>query len=222
MRASLQLQCACFLKRAASPSAPRPAAALFNRIVGQQVAIVFDYPGVTRDRWAVGLRRAVLCYATSCPIRLLLPGCTPILSQLLCSSNSCPALSCLPQDVRMLFQQACYAVLSSCPFSACRRLYTRAFWGDREFLLVDTGGLMSDAEKLPKEQQARAFSVLCFFSACNAGKLLKEQQARSAVLCCTVFPFLHVATGASTMLLVCVWYRAPQALQAGRTRQRFY
>ncbi|PRW61158.1 GTPase Der [Chlorella sorokiniana] len=59
--------------------------ALFNRIVGQQVAIVFDYPGVTRDR-----------------------------------------------------------------------LYTRAFWGDREFLLVDTGGLMSDAEKLPKEQQEAA------------------------------------------------------------------
>ncbi|KAL4446309.1 hypothetical protein ABPG77_003116 [Micractinium sp. CCAP 211/92] len=56
--------------------------ALFNRIVGQQVAIVYDYPGVTRDR-----------------------------------------------------------------------LYTRGFWGDRDFLLVDTGGLMSDAEKLPKEQQ---------------------------------------------------------------------
>ncbi|KAL4423769.1 hypothetical protein ABPG75_001070 [Micractinium tetrahymenae] len=56
--------------------------ALFNRIVGQQVAIVYDYPGVTRDR-----------------------------------------------------------------------LYTRAFWGDRDFLLIDTGGLMSDAEKLPKEQQ---------------------------------------------------------------------
>ncbi|EFN51402.1 hypothetical protein CHLNCDRAFT_37436 [Chlorella variabilis] len=60
--------------------------ALFNRIVGRQVAIVYDYPGVTRDR-----------------------------------------------------------------------LYTRAFWGDHEFLLVDTGGLMSDAEKLPKEQQARPF-----------------------------------------------------------------
>lgn len=27
-------------------------AALFNRIVGQQVAIVYDYPGVTRDRQA--------------------------------------------------------------------------------------------------------------------------------------------------------------------------
>lgn len=56
--------------------------ALFNRIAGSQVAIVYDYPGVTRDR-----------------------------------------------------------------------LYTRAFWGAHEFLLVDTGGLMSDAEKLPKEQQ---------------------------------------------------------------------
>jgi len=38
-------------------------------------------------------------------------------------------------------------------FQCICRLYTRAFWGDREFLLVDTGGLMSDAEKLPKEQQ---------------------------------------------------------------------
>jgi GTP-binding protein len=59
--------------------------ALFNRIVGKQVAIVFDYPGVTRDR-----------------------------------------------------------------------LYTRASWGGREFMLVDTGGLMSDAAALPQEQQAAA------------------------------------------------------------------
>ena len=34
-----------------------------------------------------------------------------------------------------------------------RRLYTRGFWGNKEFLCIDTGGLMSDAEKLPKEQQ---------------------------------------------------------------------
>ena len=57
-------------------------AALFNRIVGQQVAIVYDSPGVTRDR-----------------------------------------------------------------------LYTRASWGSREFMLVDTGGLMSAAAKLPQDQQ---------------------------------------------------------------------
>ena len=43
----------------------------------------------------------------------------------------------------------------SCNNRAPCRLYTRAFWGDREFLLIDTGGLMSDAEKLPKEQQVR-------------------------------------------------------------------
>lgn len=30
--------------------AHRVCAALFNRIVGQQVAIVYDQPGVTRDR----------------------------------------------------------------------------------------------------------------------------------------------------------------------------
>lgn len=40
------------------------------------------------------------------------------------------------------------------PWTLYRRLYTRGFWGDRDFLLIDTGGLMSDAEKLPKEQQA--------------------------------------------------------------------
>ena len=34
------------------PDPPLPcAAALFNRIAGQQVAIVHDFPGVTRDRW---------------------------------------------------------------------------------------------------------------------------------------------------------------------------
>lgn len=44
--------------------------------------------------------------------------------------------------------------------SICR-LYTRAFWGDRDFLLIDTGGLMSDAEKLPKEQQASDGTCVC-------------------------------------------------------------
>ena len=59
--------------------------ALFNRIVGKKVAIVYDYPGVTRDR-----------------------------------------------------------------------LYTRANWGGRDFILVDTGGLMSKAEELPDGQRQEA------------------------------------------------------------------
>jgi len=59
--------------------------ALFNRIVGKKVAIVYDYPGVTRDR-----------------------------------------------------------------------LYTRANWGGRDFMLVDTGGLMSKAEELPDATQREA------------------------------------------------------------------
>jgi 50S ribosome-binding GTPase len=53
--------------------------ALFNRIVGSSTAIVYDYPGVTRDR-----------------------------------------------------------------------LYMRTNWGGRDFVLVDTGGLMSTAAKLPE------------------------------------------------------------------------
>lgn len=53
--------------------------ALFNRITKTAMAIVYDYPGVTRDR-----------------------------------------------------------------------LYTRAFWGDREFCVIDTGGLVSDAEALAR------------------------------------------------------------------------
>jgi small GTP-binding protein len=59
--------------------------ALFNRIAGAALAVVYDYPGVTRDR-----------------------------------------------------------------------LYTRAFWGDKEFVMVDTGGLMSDAARLPEEQRDSA------------------------------------------------------------------
>ncbi|KAF6250889.1 P-loop containing nucleoside triphosphate hydrolase protein [Scenedesmus sp. NREL 46B-D3] len=63
--------------------------AMFNRLAGSSLAVVFDYPGVTRDR-----------------------------------------------------------------------LYTRAFWGDKEFCLIDTGGLMSDATKLPAEQQAAAMASI--------------------------------------------------------------
>lgn len=80
--------------------------ALFNRIVGQQVAIVYDYPGVTRDR-----------------------------------------------------------------------LYTRAFWGGREFMLVDTGGLMTDAAKLPRDQQGAAMHAI---SAAGLPAAI-ERQAAAAV-----------------------------------------
>ena len=59
--------------------------ALFNRITGSSLAIVYDYPGVTRDR-----------------------------------------------------------------------LYTRATWGDKDFVVVDTGGLMSKAAQLPDGQRAAA------------------------------------------------------------------
>ena len=58
---------------------------MFNRIAGTSIAVVYDEPGVTRDR-----------------------------------------------------------------------LYTRAFWGDKEFVLIDTGGLMSDATRLAPEVQALA------------------------------------------------------------------
>jgi GTPase len=64
-----------------SSAAGRPnvgKSALFNRIVGKKAAIVYDTPGVTRDR-----------------------------------------------------------------------LYVRSSWGGREFVLVDTGGLMSSASELP-------------------------------------------------------------------------
>ncbi|GAB4813056.1 hypothetical protein N2152v2_000102 [Parachlorella kessleri] len=80
--------------------------ALFNRIVGEQVAIVYDYPGVTRDR-----------------------------------------------------------------------LYTRGWWGGREFLLVDTGGLMSEAAKLPREQQGAAMTNI---SAAGLPTAI-ERQAAAAV-----------------------------------------
>lgn len=63
--------------------------ALFNRIVGKTAAIVYDTPGVTRDR-----------------------------------------------------------------------LYMRAAWGDREFVLIDTGGLMSSASKLPEVLRETAMAEI--------------------------------------------------------------
>ncbi|EIE26647.1 P-loop containing nucleoside triphosphate hydrolase protein [Coccomyxa subellipsoidea C-169] len=63
--------------------------ALFNRITGSNLAIVYDYPGVTRDR-----------------------------------------------------------------------LYTRASWGATDFVVVDTGGLMSDASQLPSDQRIVAIKAL--------------------------------------------------------------
>lgn len=59
--------------------------AMFNRIAGTSIAVVYDEPGVTRDR-----------------------------------------------------------------------LYTRAFWGDIDFVLIDTGGLMSDATRIAPDVQALA------------------------------------------------------------------
>ncbi|KAG2485786.1 hypothetical protein HYH03_015497 [Edaphochlamys debaryana] len=63
--------------------------ALFNRIAGSAVAVVYDQPGVTRDR-----------------------------------------------------------------------LYTRAFWGDKEFVMIDTGGLMSDATRLPPDVRKQAMKSI--------------------------------------------------------------
>lgn len=63
--------------------------ALFNRIASSNLAIIYDYPGVTRDR-----------------------------------------------------------------------LYTRASWGATQFVLVDTGGLMSEAVQLPGAAAAAAAKAI--------------------------------------------------------------
>ena len=76
---------------------------MFNRIVGRATAIVYDYPGVTRDR-----------------------------------------------------------------------LYMRANWGGREFVLIDTGGLMSAATKLPAELLEEAMAEV---SADNLPFAIERQAA---------------------------------------------
>ena len=88
--------------------------ALFNRIVGRQVAIVYDYPGVTRDRCASG--RA-------------------------CARESDARVGCRAGAQLWLKEQA--PTPGPPPLPHPRRLYTRASWGNQEFMLVDTGGLMS-------------------------------------------------------------------------------
>ncbi len=66
--------------------------ALFNRVVGESVAIVYDYAGVTRDR-----------------------------------------------------------------------LYMRAFWGGRDFMLIDTGGLTTKTGGVPLEVPVRIVLSRCTF-----------------------------------------------------------
>ena len=75
--------------------------ALFNRITGSNLAIVYDYPGVTRDR-----------------------------------------------------------------------LYTRASWGATDFVVVDTGGLMSDAVQLPSDRRMMAIKALSDSGLPQASRLL--------------------------------------------------
>lgn len=82
--------------------------ALFNRITGSATAIVYDYPGVTRDR-----------------------------------------------------------------------LYTRAYWGNTEFVVVDTGGLMGDASKLDAEISAAAMHAI---SAEGLPQAIERQAAAGTVL----------------------------------------
>eukprot|EP00884_Botryococcus_braunii_P023684 jgi/Botrbrau1/99/Bobra.0022s0088.2 len=77
--------------------------ALFNRIAGNNLAIIYDYPGVTRDR-----------------------------------------------------------------------LYTRASWGASEFVLVDTGGLMSEAVQLPGSAAAAAAKAI---SAAGLPQAIERQAA---------------------------------------------
>lgn len=88
--------------------------ALFNRLAGSSVAVVYDYPGVTRDR-----------------------------------------------------------------------LYTRAFWGDKEFMLIDTGGLMSDASQLPpevRESAVRSISAAGLPSAIERQAAAGVAEAHTVVL----------------------------------------
>ncbi|KAK9823200.1 hypothetical protein WJX72_001052 [[Myrmecia] bisecta] len=77
--------------------------ALFNRLTGSSLAIVYDFPGVTRDR-----------------------------------------------------------------------LYTRAVWGNQEFVIVDTGGLMSDAAKLSADVQQQAMQSI---SAAGLPEAIERQAA---------------------------------------------
>ncbi len=83
--------------------------ALFNRLAGSSVAVVYDEPGVTRDR-----------------------------------------------------------------------LYHRAFFGDTDFVLIDTGGLMSDVAKLPAEQQQSAMRSI---SADGLPLAIERQAAAGALRC---------------------------------------
>ena len=82
--------------------------ALFNRITGSATAIVYDYPGVTRDR-----------------------------------------------------------------------LYTRGYWGNTEFVVIDTGGLMGDASKLEADISAAAMHAI---SAEGLPEAIERQAAAGSIL----------------------------------------
>ena len=109
--------------------------ALFNRITGSATAIVYDYPGVTRDR-----------------------------------------------------------------------LYTRGYWGNTEFVVVDTGGLMGDASKLEADISAAAMHAI-------SAEGLPEAIERQAAAGSTLFPD-SVKIALYGLLCIYAWLVAPKLVSA--------
>jgi hypothetical protein len=143
--------------------------AMFNRLVGSAKAVVYDYPGVTRDRWGAtrSSRRQPQPRAQQAqggPV-----GRCPTAGAGGHLIAFCSAIHSRRQQWQLLHQQrqqhsAC-ASRSSAPalraggaptppaaLPRCR-LYARGFWGDKEFVVIDTGA--AAAARMPHSRPQR-------------------------------------------------------------------
>ena len=168
--------------------------ALFNRITGSQLAIVYDYPGVTRDRlytraaWgATGMlpvsARPLTLHVSSC---VIIPGLPE--GQVHLAMHACPhalvdvftaaawphagpvmhAVMRLHPDIEEASAKGLRRARR--PGDVCcqdhqnqkrlSRPHLALLCGAAEFVVVDTGGLMSDAAQLPAEERSAAQRAL--------------------------------------------------------------
>lgn len=121
---------------------------------------MYDYPGVTRDRWVVVVlgfqARTERTWAATARIK---PGWHAVDRP---GARHRWALCCFPDAVRGFLTMCCCCCCrqfySCCPMQSLFRLHTRVFWGDRKLLLL---GSCSSCSSLCADKPQLVFP-LCY------------------------------------------------------------